>query len=170
METTAVKLYSLSAKSYKTYLFAALFVAGNIVLPQIFHLTNLGGRIFLPIYFFTLIAAYKYGWKVGVITAIMSPLVNSALFGMPMAALLPGIITKSVLLALSAGFFAHQFKNVSIVLLTGVVLTYQIVGTLLEWAIVGDFALATSDFRIGIPGMLLQIFGGYLFIKHLIRN
>jgi len=170
MEATAVKLYSLGAKSYKTYLFATLFVAGNIILPQLFHLTDLGGRMFLPIYFFTLIAAYKYGWKVGLITAIMSPLVNSALFGMPMVAFLPVIITKSVLLALFAGLFAHHFKNVSILLLTGVVLSYQVVGTLIEWAIVGDFVMATSDFRIGVPGMLLQIFGGYLFIKHLIKN
>lgn len=170
MEATAVKLYTLDAKSYKTYLFASLFIAGNILLPQLFHLVNLGGKIFLPIYFFTLIAAYKYGWKVGVITAIMSPLANSVLFGMPVAAILPAIITKSVLLALSAGFFAHHFKTVSILLLVGVVLSYQIAGTLIEWAIVRDFAVAVSDFRIGVPGMLLQVFGGYLFIKYLIRN
>jgi len=35
METTAVKLYSTGYREAKTYLAAALFVAGNIVLPQI---------------------------------------------------------------------------------------------------------------------------------------
>ena len=34
----------------------------------------------------------------------------------------------------------------------------------------GDFYLAAQDFRIGIPGMLLQVVGGYLFIKYLIRK
>lgn len=34
----------------------------------------------------------------------------------------------------------------------------------------GDFYLAIQDFRIGIPGMLLQIIGGYLFITHFIRK
>ena len=29
---------------------------------------------------------------------------------------------------------------------------------------------AVQDFRIGIPGMLLQVFGGYLFIKYVIRK
>ena len=99
METTAVKLYSLDYRDAKTYLAAALFVAGNIVLPQICHLVPQGGLRWLPIYFFTLVGAYKYGWRVGLLTAVLSPLVNSALFGMPAAAALPAILLKSVLLA-----------------------------------------------------------------------
>ena len=88
METTAVKLYSLDYRDAKTYLAAALFVAGNIVLPQICHLVPQGGLRWLPIYFFTLVGAYKYGWRVGLLTAVLSPAVNSALFGMPAAAVL----------------------------------------------------------------------------------
>lgn len=90
METT-VKLYSLTYKEIKTYLFALLFVVGNIALPQMCHLIPGGGLTWLPIYFFTLIAAYKYGLRVGLLTAILSPLINSALFGMPPVALLPVI-------------------------------------------------------------------------------
>ena len=86
METTAVKLYSTGYREAKTYLAAALFVAGNIVLPQICHLVPQGGLRWLPIYFFTLVGAYKYGWRVGLLTAVLSPAVNSALFGMPAAA------------------------------------------------------------------------------------
>lgn len=166
METT-VKLYSLEYKNAKTYLVATLFIAGNIVFPQLCHLVGLG-PVLLPIYFFTLIGAYKYGWKVGLLTAILSPIINSALFGMPMVSVLPAIITKSVLLAVAAGWAAVHFQKVSIILLIGVVLFSQILGTLVEWAIVKDFFLAVQDFRIGIPGMLLQIFGGFLFIKYLI--
>ena len=70
METTAVKLYSLDYRDAKTYLAAALFVAGNIVLPQICHLVPQGGLRWLPIYFFTLVGAYKYGWRVGLLTAV----------------------------------------------------------------------------------------------------
>lgn len=82
METT-VKLYSLDYSHVKTYQAALLFVLGNIALPQAFHLMPQGGITWLPIYFFTLIGAYKYGWKVGLLTAIASPFVNSLLFGMP---------------------------------------------------------------------------------------
>ena len=90
METTAVKLYSTGYREAKTYLAAALFVAGNIVLPQICHLVPQGGLRWLPIYFFTLVGAYKYGWRVGLLTALLSPVVNSALFGMPAAVRLAG--------------------------------------------------------------------------------
>jgi hypothetical protein len=51
-----------------------------------------------------------------------------------------------------------------------VVLTYQIAGGLFEWAWTGSLAAALQDFRLGLAGMALQIFGGYAFIKYLIRK
>lgn len=66
METSA-KLYSLNYSNVKTYLSALLFIAGNIALPQLCHLIPYGGPTLLPIYFFTLIAGYKYGFCVGII-------------------------------------------------------------------------------------------------------
>lgn len=170
MQATTVKLYSLEYNHAKTYWVAALFVAGNILLPQLCHLIPQGGMRWLPIYFFTLIGAYKYGWRVGLLTALASPLVNSALFGMPAVAGLPAILLKSVLLALAAGFAATHYKRASVLLLAGVVLAYQVVGTLGEWALKGDFFLAVQDFRIGLPGMLVQIAGGWLFINRFIRK
>ena len=105
METT-VKLYTLGYSRVKTYVTALLFVAGNIVLPQLFHLVPQGGVTWLPIYFFTLVGAYKYGWKAGLLTAVLSPLLNSWWFGMPAPAVLPAILLKSVLLAVGAGLVA----------------------------------------------------------------
>lgn len=169
MQTT-VKLYSLEYSDVKTYLATSLFVLGNIALPQIFHLIPQGGIIWLPIYFFTLVGAYKYGWKVGLLTAVLSPTVNSLLFGMPMLASLPSILLKSVLLALFAGLAAAHFRKVTVWILLSVVLAYQIVGTLGEWALKGDFYLAVQDFRIGVPGMSLQVFGGWACINKLLKN
>lgn len=170
MQTTTVKLYSSGYGETRTYLAAALFIAGNIALPQLCHLARMGGPTWLPIYFFTLVGAYKYGWRVGLLTAIVSPLVNSALFGMPAAAALPAIMLKSVLLAGIAGWTAARFRRASLLLVAGVVIAYQTVGTLGEWVLLGDFRAAVQDFRIGLPGMLLQIFGGWAFIKFVIRK
>jgi hypothetical protein len=169
METT-VKLYSLNFSNVRTYLFATLFVVGNIALPQICHLFPQGGITWLPIYFFTLIGAYKYGMKVGLLTALLSPVINSMLFGMPIVAALPAILVKSVFLAFAAGFAAKRFRRVSIPILVLVVLSYQLTGTLVEWGIVGSFMSAAQDFRIGVPGMLLQIIGGYLSIKYVLSK
>lgn len=170
MESTNVKLYSLNYGNVRTYLAASLFIVGNILFPQFFHLIPQEGITWLPIYFFTLIGAYKYGWKVGLLTAVLSPIINSSLFGMPMPVVLPAILLKSVLLAIAAGWAAQRFGRISIPVLVGVVLTYQVVGTLGEWMYIGNFYNAIQDFRIGIPGMCLQVFGGYLFIRYLIRK
>lgn len=164
------RLYALGYREAKTYAVASLFVLGNIVLPQLFHLVPQGGMTWLPIYFFTLVGAYKYGWRVGLLTALLSPVVNSLLFAMPHASALPAILLKSVLLALLAGYAAHRFQRVSPLLLLGVVLGYQVLGTLGEWAMKGDFFLAAQDFRLGLPGMLAQVVGGYFVIKYLIRK
>lgn len=166
----SLKLHSLGFGSVRTYAVAALFIIGNIIVPQLFHYVPQGGVTWLPIYFFTLVGAYKYGWRVGLLTALASPVANSLLFGMPMVASLPAIMLKSVLLAGFAGWTASKFKRASLLMLVGVVLAYQCVGTLGEWAIKGDFFLACQDFRIGIPGMIMQILGGWAVINYLIRK
>ena len=166
MNSTAT-LHSLGFSNLRTYFATALFVIGNIVLPQLFHLFPHGGMIWLPIYFFTLVGAYKYGWRVGLMTAILSPTISSMAFGMPIVAFLPAIILKSSLLAIAARLAANYFHKATIQTLLLVVLAYQIVGTLGEWAIVGNLSAALQDFRIGVPGMLLQVFGGWWVINRI---
>lgn len=171
MENNAtVNLYSLGWREMRTYLFTLLFIAGNIVLPQLCHLIPQGGLILLPIYFFTLIAAYKFGFRVGLLTAVLSPLINSALFGMPPVAALPIIMIKGVLLAGAAAWMANKSKGASLLALIAVVLGYQFVGGVIEWAMTGSIASALQDWKIGYPGMILQAVGGWLVINHLLRK
>ena len=168
MEKTA-KLYSLNLAEGRTWLMATIFVAGNIILPQLCHLVPQGGLILLPIYFFTLIAAYKYGLWVGLTTAVLSPVVNHLLFGMPAFEMLAPILIKSVALAFAAAYAARWSDRVSLLAIACAVLAYQIVGTGAEWALTGSFMTAVQDFRLGIPGMLFQVFGGWLVLKALQR-
>ena len=170
MQVASIKLYSLNYNDSKTYIAAALFIVGNILLPQLCHLVPQGGMVMLPIYFFTLVGAYKYGWKVGLLTALLSPLCNHLLFGMPAAAMLMPIWVKSTALAVTAGYVASRYGKVSITLLAAVVAVYQLVGSTFEWAWTGSLAAAMQDFKLGIPGMLTQIVGGYLFIKYVLKR
>lgn len=170
MTSSTINLYSLDYRQPRAYLFAAAFVAGNIALPQLCHLIPQGGLILLPIYFFTLIAAYKYGWRVGLLTAIASPIVNSALFGMPAPAMLPIILIKSTLLAIIAAWVSGHYRKVSLPLLAAVVLGYQVVGCAIEALLSGSLLAGFQDFRIGVPGMLLQIFGGYFLLRYILRR
>lgn len=160
-----IKIYNYGLNEIKTYLYISMFVAGNIILPQLCHLIPDGGKIFLPIYFFTLFASYKYGLKVGLITALLSPTINTVLFGMPAPELLPAILTKSIVLTFAAFIVAKKTNKVSLINLLIVVLIYQCVGTLSEWAMTSSFYAAIQDFRIGIPGMILQVVVSYLLLR-----
>ena len=164
------KTYSLSLRNAQSWMLASLFVLGNIALPQLCHLVPQGGLILLPIYFFTLVAAYKYGFGVGVVTAVLSPVINSLLFGMPAVAMLPIILVKSLLLAGGAALMARRMGRVTVLALVAVVLGYQVVGSLAEWAMTGSLTAAMQDFRLGLPGMALQVVGGYAVIKYLLKT
>lgn len=167
--SSAVSFYPVRSRwsDIRTYFFVWLFATGNLFLPQICHLIPSGGQIFLPIYFFTLIASYKFGLRVGLATAILSPVLNSILFGMPALAILPVILIKSVLLAVIAAYIASACEQLSFFHLVFVVFSYQIYGSLIEWMITKSFTAATADFTIGIPGMLIQIFGGWYLLKRM---
>lgn len=167
---TTIRLYSLGWREMRTYLFALLFITGNIVLPQLCHLIPQGGLMLLPIYFFTLIAAYKFGFRVGMLTAVLSPLINSALFGMPAAAALPIITIKGVLLAGAAAWMASRSKGASLLALIAAVLGYQLAGGAIEWAMTGSVASALQDWKLGWPGMMLQAVGGWLILNHLFKK
>lgn len=166
----AIQRHSLSLAETRSWALAAIFICGNIILPQLCHLIPQGGLIWLPIYFFTLVGAYRYGLGVGLLTAIASPLVNSALFGMPAPEVVPVILVKSSLLALCGALAGARTEGRA--KLAGVVFAVvcaQTVGSLAEWAMTGSAAAALQDLRLGWPGILAQIFGGYATVKALRR-
>lgn len=128
----------LSGFSVRTYGFCLLFIAGNILLPQLCHLIPDGGKILLPIYFFTLIAGYKFGLKVGLLTAVLSPLCNYLLFGMPSLAVLPVLLVKSSFLAIAAAWVSGKTAKLSLLHVALVVLVYQVAGGFAEWGLTGN--------------------------------
>ncbi len=165
--TLASEKYSFGA--LRTYLAVLAFVCGNILVPQLCHLIPRGGLIFLPIYFFTLVAAFRCGWKVGLLTAVLSPVVNCLLFGMPPVASLPAILVKSLALVLAVEVVSRRM-DFSIFSVAIAVLAYQLVGMTVEFFMDFNLVHALQDIRIGWPGILIQIVGGYFVIKALQRR
>lgn len=169
MSTATLASEKYTFGSLRTYLGVLAFVCGNILVPQLCHLIPQGGLIFLPIYFFTLVAAFRCGWKVGLLTAVLSPVVNCLLFGMPPVASLPAILIKSVTLVLAVELVSRKM-DFSILSVAIAVLAYQIVGMTIEFLMDFNFLHAIQDIRIGWPGILIQIVGGYFVIKALQRR
>ena len=162
-----VRLYAFNYDEAKTYLWAMVFVACNLVLPQVFHLIPQGGVIFSPLSLVILAGAYKFGWKTGLLAALLSPLVNHVITGMPAMTVLPVMTLKLAVLALVAGFTAQYFKKVSLPLIIGVVLVSMAIGCLGELLLTGGIAATIADFTIGWPGLLFQVFGAWLILKKL---
>ena len=159
-----VKLYAFNYDEAKTYLWAMVFVACNLVLPQVFHLIPQGGVIFSPLSLVILAGAYKFGWKTGLLAALLSPLVNHVLTGMPATAAMPVMTLKLVVIALVAGLTAQYFKTVNLLLIIGVVLASEAIGCLGELLLTGGIASTVADFTIGWPGLLLQVVGAWLIL------
>ena len=166
METN-VRLYAFNYDEVKTYLWAMVFVVCNLVLPQVFHLIPQGGVIFSPLSLVILAGAYKFGWKTGLLAALLSPLMNHVLTGMPAMAVLPVMTLKLAILALVAGFTAQHFKTVSLPLIIGVVLVCMAIGCLGELLLTGGINATVADFVIGWPGLLLQVIGAWLILTKL---
>lgn len=162
--TQTLAVENLSYREMRTYVLSALFVTGNIVLPQLCHMIPGGGLTWLPIYFFTLIAAYRFGLTAGLLTAVCSPIVNNLVFGMPPTPMLPIILVKSALLALAASAIAHRTGRVTLWALALTVVAYQTAGSIAEGLMNGSATDALQDIRTGWPGMLVQVFGGRIVL------
>ena len=164
---TSVKLYAFNYHEVETYLWAVVFVACNVVLPQVFHLIPQGGIIFAPLSLVIIAGAYKLGWKTGLLAAIASPLVNHLIFGLPAWSVMHVMTLKLVVLALAAGLVAQYFHKVTPLLLLGVVLVSELVGGLGELLLTGGLPATVQDFTVGWPGLILQVFGTCLIVKYI---
>jgi hypothetical protein len=160
-----VRLYTLNYDEAKTYMWATVFVACNLVLPQVFHLIPQGGIIFSPLSLVILAGAYKFGWKTGLLAALLSPSVNHLLTGMPATEVLPVMTMKLAVLAVIAGLTAQYFKKASLPIIIGVVLVCKAVECVGELLLTGGIEATVTDFTMGWPGLLLQVFGTWLLLK-----
>lgn len=155
---------ALSPRQVKFYLFVAAFVAGNLLFPALVHSIPMGGMIFLPIYFFTLIAAYRFGLLAGLATALLSPLANHLLTGMPPLVVLDAILVKSTALALVGALAAKHLKLPLLVNLVLVVVGYQLLGGTYEMIKAGSIQAALGDWVLGWPGLVIQLVVGALVL------
>lgn len=156
---------TLTLKQSQTYTWSALFIAANIALPHLFHLIPGGGVMFLPIYFFTLIGAMRYGWQLGLLTAVMTPIVGNLIFGAPRAELLPDMLLKGASLSLVGAYVAQKWGVKLVSCIAAVVAAFALVG-LAELPFMGA-AYAFQDFVTGLPGMAMMTLGAWLTSKYI---
>lgn len=152
----------------KLYLLAIVFTAGNILFPVICHLIPNGGKIFLPIYFFTIISSYKFGWRLGILTALMSVVLNHLIIKMPTLQVMPSIMVKALLLSYLASQIAKSTKNISLKNILTIVIIYQLLGFIFDLFWFKNINIILETVYLSLPGLIIQILGTYFFIKWLL--
>ena len=158
-------MFTLAFNETRTYLWSAVFILCNLVLPQLCHLIPQGGVMLAPLSLVIMVGAYKFGWKPALIAAALSPLVNHYATGMPAWGILQVMTVKLIILALVAGLAAQYYRKATLLILVGVVLMAELLGGLGELALTGGIAATIADFAIGWPGLILQVAGTYLLVK-----
>ena len=151
------------------YLAIATMALGNILLPLALHRVPDAGRIFLPIFFFTLIAGWRFGAKAGLLTGVLSPLANHLLTGLPPAPVLQALMVQSALLGVLAAVIASRSRRLTLPLLALVVLLHQAL-ILVPQGLRAGMRAAFASFELRLPGILLQILGGFALLWFLGRQ
>ena len=118
----------------------------------------------VPILFFTLIAGWRYGAKVGLLTGLLSPLANHFLTGLPPAALLRELLVQSALLGVVAALVAARSRRPTLALLALVVGVHQAL-VLFPQLLQGGAQACFETFQLRLPGLLLQILAGTALLR-----
>ena len=153
----------------RLYIATSAMVLGNVLLPYAVHRIPDGGRIFLPIFFFTLIAGWRFGAAAGILTGLLSPLANHVLTGMPPTPTLQPIMVQSALLGILAGIAASRSHKLSLPILALVVLLHQTL-ILLPQLLRAGLQPTLASLELRVPGVLLQILGGFALLWFMGRH
>ncbi|MDE6267398.1 MAG: hypothetical protein K2M07_08650 [Muribaculaceae bacterium] len=103
---------TMTLTSPKSWIITSIFVVGSVFFTQLFMLLSIGSLVWLPYLFISIFVAYKYGWKMGVITAIVSPALNYIIFAEPGIVMLSAVMFTGALAVGVTSFvsFLHRRK------------------------------------------------------------
>jgi riboflavin transporter FmnP len=105
--------------------YAAVFVAAGVLLPQIFHVFGgtQAGMLFLPMHIPVFICGIFLGSFYGSAAGLLIPVLSFLITGgtMPPAERLPFFITELVLYGIASGIFASVFKSIYLSLISSMI-------------------------------------------------
>ena len=146
---------ALKLTKTKEAVFAAVFTTLAVYAPILVHHFGgaAAGRIFLPMPFFVLAAGLLFGWRVGLMTGLVSPIVSFLISGMPMANILPFITIQLCAYGLAAGMLKERFNEwISLAggLMAGILASGIAVSLFSKMSAAGYVLSALKDGWIGI--------------------
>lgn len=145
---------------------SALCTALCVVLPIAFHAIPNAGQIMLPMHIPVLLCGLVCGWQPGLLCGILGPILSSAITGMPMAAILPGMVVELAVYGCVSGMmmqfvrtgrlYLDLYISLPVAMLAGRVCSG--IAKALIFAPGTSFAAwATASFVTALPGIAIQL-------------
>ena len=161
----------LNYTDIRSYIFTAVFVLLNVAVPWVFHQFHLAGPTFLPMHIFILVAGLLFGWRVGLMVGLLTPLASYAVSGMPLLPVLPQIMIELSVYGLVAGILRERFNLRAIWSLLGAMMAGRLallLAVLVIYVIVGKvysplgpeanpLLVVWSVIKQGGPGIVIQL-------------
>ncbi|MCL2047262.1 MAG: ECF transporter S component [Defluviitaleaceae bacterium] len=150
----------------KNMVLTALFIALSVLLPIGFHAIQMAGFVFLPMHIPVLLAGLACGWKFGLVTGLIAPLVSASFTGMPSWANVPPMMLELGVYGLASGLALEYIrtKRASFDLYIALVvamLAGRIVAGIAQFVYFsgGDYSVGAwvaAYFVTGLPGLVIQ--------------
>ena len=151
----------LKFSDFRLYTYVSLLVVLDVAIPWLCHIIHpLAGPLFLPMFFFVLLAGILFGWRAGLLVGLLTPLVSYGLSGMPLPEVLPRIITEAAFYGLTAGLLRGHFKLGLFASLFGAIIIGRLAAFAQMSLILGgshSAVMAWQAANLGWPGIALQL-------------
>lgn len=150
----------------KKTVYGALFLALGVLLPTVFHITGINGKMFLPMHYTVFLAGLFLGRRYGAVIGVLTPLLASLMTGVPV--LFPtGVLRMAELAtygACSGCLYQSRKQNIYVALVLSMLLgrlvyglCYWLLGLVVPQVTFALQAFLVSMFITALPGIAIQM-------------
>ncbi len=167
-----------SLKKTRQMTYAALFLAVSVILPSIFHMSGIDGRIFLPMHLPILLSGFFISPGMAFVVGLLAPFLNTLVSGMPV--LFPIAIIMSVELSVYGfvtALIAGSNRRMPFAALVLAMVLGRLAAGITVYVLVALFGVTINPaiylqgaVLTGIPGIVIQLILIPLLLKYIKRN
>lgn len=162
-------------KKTRQMTYSALFLAVSVILPSIFHMSGIDGKIFLPMHLPILLGGFFLPVPAAFLIGLTAPFLNALVTGMP--ALFPMAVIMSVELAVygsSVAILSGAKRRMPVIALGAAMIMGRMAAGLMVYLLAVLFGVKMSpaiylkgSVLTGLPGIAIQLVLIPIVLKYL---
>ena len=150
----------------KKLVLTAVCSALCVIVPMAFHSIPNAGQVFLPMHIPVLLCGMLCGWHYGLACGLIGPSLSSLLTGMPLPAVLPGMLVECAVYGCASGLLlryirtGNRYADLYISLIPAMLLGRVISGIVKGLILTPGLSLAawaSASFVTSLPGIAIQL-------------